>query len=212
MNLFDQNGPVMDALRKLTDIMFCNIMFCIFSMPLFTIGASLSALYTCTQSLVDETEDEFIVRQFWRAFRRNFGQATLLWGFCLLAAAFLGLYYWVVGMLNPALVRVYRVTFFVLCMVFLFGFQYFFPMQARYQMKLRHILKNSWLLSIAALPWTLCSIGVTAGMVYITLFMNPGVLNIGVFLWAMLLFGVVAYLNSFFFRQAFKQVQPSEQS
>lgn len=209
MNKFlDPNSPLMDALRKLTDLMFCNLAFCIFSLPLFTVGASLSALYTCTRALVDDEEDPIIVRTFWRAFRKNFPQATLLWLLCLAAAALLGAYYWAVGLMPLGVQKLYRVTFFLLCVVFLFGFQYIFPLQARYRMKMRHLLKNAWLLSVAALPWTLCSLGVTAGMVYLTLFMNPGFLNMAVLFWAMLLFAVVAYLNSFFFRQAFKRLEP----
>ena len=64
MKLFDHSGPLMDALRKLTDLMFCNLAFCVFSLPLFTVGASLSALYTCTRSLVEDQEDAVIVRTF----------------------------------------------------------------------------------------------------------------------------------------------------
>lgn len=210
MNKFlDPNSPLMDALRKLTDLMFCNLAFCIFSLPLFTAGAALSALYTCTHTLVDDEEDPVIVRAFWRAFRKNFAQATVLWLLCLTAAGLLGAYYWAVGLMPPAYQKLYRVTFFALCVVFVFTFQYIFPLQARYRMKTRHLLKNAFLLSIAALPWTLCSIGVTAGAVYLTLFMNPGFLNMAVLFWAMLLFAVVAYLNSFFFRQAFKRVEPA---
>jgi hypothetical protein len=60
---------------------------------------------------------------------------------------------------------------------------------------------------VAALPWTLASLAVSLGMVYITLFMNPALLNIAVFLWAMLLFAVVAYLNSYFFLKAFQRLE-----
>ncbi len=212
MKLFDPNSPLMDALRKLADIMFCNIAFCVFSIPVFTIGASLSALFDCAWSLVEEKEDSFILRQFWRAFRRNFKQATLLWLLCLAVFAFLAAYYVVTGMLSGPLGRVYRVTFFLLCIVFLFGFQYLFPMQARYQMKLGQLLKNAWLLSAAALPWTLLSIAVPVLAVYLTFFMNPNLYHMAIFLWTALLFGIVAYLNSFFFRAAFRRIQPDSAS
>lgn len=210
MKLFDHNGPLMDALRKLTDLMFCNILFCLLSLPLFTAGAALSALYTCAFALVEEREDPFIVRQFWRAFRANFVQATLLWALSLGATGLLGAYYWAVDQMGGGVAKLYRVTFFLLCVLFLLGFQYFFPMQARYRMKLRHLLKNCWLLSVAALPWTLCTIGVTVGMVYLTFFMNPGFFNMAVFLWAVLLFAIVAYLNSFFYLRAFRKVRQEE--
>lgn len=208
--LFNLDSPLMDALRKLTDLMFCNLAFCVLSLPFFTAGAALSALYACTQSLVEETEDPIILRQFWRAFRSNFVQATVLWLLSLAAVAVLGAYYWAIGQMPPEMQKLYRVTCFLLCVVFLFGFQYLFPLQARYRMKTRHLLKNAWLLSIAALPWTLCSLGVTAGAVYLTVFMNPGFLNMAVLFWAMLLFAVVAYLNSFFFRLAFRRLEPQQ--
>ena len=48
MRLFDLNSPLMVALGKLADIIICNIMFCLFSLPVITIGASLTALYHCS--------------------------------------------------------------------------------------------------------------------------------------------------------------------
>lgn len=207
MKLFHQDGPLMDALRRLTDLMFCNMMFCLLSLPLVTAGAALCALYDCTLSIVQEQEDPIIVRQFWRSFRKHFKQATLLWLLCLAAFLFLGVYYVVTGMLTGQLGRVYRVTFFLLLLLFLFGFQYLFPLRSQYTMKTGHLLKNAWLLSAAALPCTLATLGISAGMVYVTLFMNPAFLNMAVFLWALLLFAVTAYLNSFFFLAAFRKVQ-----
>ena len=135
MKLFDWNGPLMIALGKLADIVICNLMFCLFSLPVVTIGASLAALFTCMQRLVsDEERDEgMIIRDFWRAFRQNFKQATLLWLVCLLAIAFLTAYYYVTAGMGGLAGRVYQVTFYLLLLLFLFGFLYIFPLQARYQ-------------------------------------------------------------------------------
>lgn len=205
--IFSPDGPLMSALGKLADLVLCNIIFCACCIPVFTVGASLAALYECTQSIVEDTEDSFILRQFLKAFRKNFRQATALWMVCLISFGFLTAYYTVTGMLGSTMMRVYRVTFFVLLILFFFGFQYIFPLQARFQMPFRHLLKNAWLLSVAALPWTLLSMAVTVGSVYISLFMNPNAASVGIFLWAVALFAVVAYINSFFFRKAFQRVQ-----
>ena len=91
MRLFDLNSPLMVALGKLADIIICNIMFCLFSLPVITIGASLTALYHCMQELIydDERDEGMIIREFWQAFRQNFKQATVLWLICLLMIAFL---------------------------------------------------------------------------------------------------------------------------
>ena len=205
-NLFSLDSPLMSALRTLADLVFCNILFCMFSLPLFTVGASLTALYDCTISIVEEREASFIIQQFWNAFRRNFKRGVALGLICMAAFGLLWAYYIVVGTLSGALQRTYQITFLVLVFLWLAVFQYIFPLQAKYRMKVGQNLKIAALLSAAALPWTLCSLAVTGGAIYLSFFMNPDVLNIAVFLWAFVLFAVVAYLNSFFFRLAFKRL------
>ena len=211
MKLFDMNSPMMIALGKLADIIICNIMFCLFSLPLFTMGASLAALYTCMQELIqdDERDEGLIFQVFWRAFKRNFKQGTLLWLVCLAAFAFLGAYYWITMNMDGRIGRIYQLTFYLLCLLFLFGFQYIFPLQARYQNKVRYTLRNAWLLSVAALPWTLLALAVPAAAVYLTFFMNPSG-NMAVYIWAVCGFGIVAYLDSFFFRRAFRKISPEQ--
>ncbi len=210
MNLFDVNGSFMNALRKLSNIFLCNMMFCFLSMPLFTAGASLAALFSCIQAVLEDDEEDVVVKQYWKAFRQNFRQATALWFICILAAVFLGIYYLIISSMAGIAGKVYRVSFFMMCIVFLFGFQYLFPLQARYSNTVKNTMKNAWLLSIAALPWTVLSIAVTAGAVYVSFFMNPDGVNVAVFLWGMLGFGIIAYFNSLFFRKAFQMIDPEK--
>ena len=49
---------------------------------------------------------------------------------------------------------------------------------------------------------------VTVGAIYLSFCMNPDGLGIAMFLWFFATFAVVAYLNSFFFQQAFKRLVP----
>ena len=46
MKLFGPEGPLMSALETFADLVFCNVLFRLFSLPLFTIGASAPALLT----------------------------------------------------------------------------------------------------------------------------------------------------------------------
>lgn len=208
MSLFDVNGLFMNELRKLANIVLCNLMFCVFSLPLFTAGAALAALYACMQAILANDEEDIIVKQYVHAFKENFKQATVIWLLCLLVAAFLGVYYSVVSRLGGGFGKVYRISFFVMCIVFLFGFQYLFPMQARYRNSVKNTLKNAWLLSILALPWTVLSIVLVAAAIYVSFFMDPGGANAAVFLWGMLGFGLIAYMNSLFFQRAFLLIDP----
>lgn len=205
---FALDSPLMIALSSLADLVFCNILFCLCSLPVFTAGAALTALYDCTFSIVEEREDPLIVRQFWRSFRNNLKRGTALGLICAGVFAFLGAYYLVVGALPVALQRTYRITFLVLALLWLAVFQYLFPLQAKFHMKVGQTVKTAALLSAAALPWTLASLAVTAGAVYLSFFMNPDGLWIALFLWFTVVIAVVAYLNSFLLRQAFKRLAP----
>ena len=210
MKLFDPEGPVMVALGKLADLVFCNVLFLLCSLPVFTMGASLAALYDCTLRISADTEEQLIVLQFLRAFRRNFKTATKLWLICLGAIALLTGYRFAVSAMAGELQRVYRVTFWFLAFVFLAGFQYIFPLQARYEMGVKAILKNAWLLALAALPWTLCALLVPAAAIYVSFFMQPEAANIFFFLWVFAVPAVIAYLDSFFYRKAFQKLPQAQ--
>ena len=211
MKLFDVDGPLFSALDTFSKLVLCNLCFVLFSIPVVTIGASLTALYTCTQRLVYEEsrEEKLVFLEFWHAFRRNFKQATALWLICLAAILFLGAYYFVVQRLASGFGTLYMVTFFFLTLVFLFGFLYVFPLQARFKNTVRNTLRNAWLLSVAALPWTVLTILLIAGAVYVSFIMNPGAAGFFTYLWAVCGFSIVAYFQSFLTRQAFRKLESS---
>ena len=196
----------MVGLGKLADLVFCNILFCLCSLPVFTIGAASAALFDCAMSITEDLEEQLIVKQFWNALKKNFKQATALWLVCLGIIGLLALYAIAVNAMEGAAYRMYRVTFYVLVFLFVAGFQYVFPLQARYQMGVRKTLKTAWLLAAAALPYTVLALLVMAAAVYISFFMNPNAVNSFVFLWAFALIGVIAYICSFLYLRAFRRL------
>ena len=206
--VFALDGPVMTALGKIADIVVCNVMFLLLCLPVVTAGAALTGLYTAMQLIATGTEPPLIVRVFWQGFRKNFLQSTALWLICLGIGVFLGLFYWAIGWLPAGFSRFYRVSFFLLCILFYMGFQYIFPIHARYRMKTGHLLKNAWLLSVAALPWTACGMALTAAAVYLTFFMDPTALGSTLSILVFGFFSVQAYLKTLFFSKAFRRLQP----
>lgn len=208
MRLFNPDGALMGALGKLSDVVICNILFCLVCLPVVTIGASATALYSVMQDLIDDKLDEMVLRAFWNAFRRNLRQATALWLLCLAFLVFLFFFYQVVVLLGGTLGRVYLVSFYILLFVFLTGFLYLFPLQARFQNKVRHTLRNAWLTALLALPWTLLVLLLDGAALYVSFFMNPLALQAAIFIWCAAGFGVVALLNSYIFRRVFAKIAP----
>lgn len=207
MRIIDPNSPLIQALGKLSDVIICNFLFVIFSLPVFTAGAALSALHSCMMLLIEDKEEDLVVKDFWRAFKANFKQATGLWLMCLAVIVVLLAFYFVATALIDVLGRAYLIPYFFLLVLFVWGFLYVFPIQARYRLRIRDIIKNAWLLSIAALPWTLCCLLVIGGALVLTFKMMS--FDMCLFIWGVLGFGVVCYLNTFFYRLAFRKMDPS---
>ena len=76
--LFSPENPFMQFLSKVCDMLILNVVFIFSCVPLFTIGASLSALNTIALKLV-RREEPYIVKGFFKAFAANFKQSTIVW-------------------------------------------------------------------------------------------------------------------------------------
>ncbi len=87
-NFLNPESPVMEFLRKISDIIILNVVFIISCIPVITIGAAITSLYTVTLQIA-KLEDPHIWQTFWSAFRQNFRQSTLIWVICLVVIALL---------------------------------------------------------------------------------------------------------------------------
>ena len=78
MKIFSYDSPFSQILLKLAWSCYLNLLWLLCSLPVFTIGASTTALYAVTLKIVNEKEGN-LTAQFFRAFRENFRQSTCLW-------------------------------------------------------------------------------------------------------------------------------------
>lgn len=79
-NLFSYENPIMQALMKVGDLIILNFLFLLCSIPLFTIGAAWSGLYTAMKVMRDPEDDSSLVSAFFRGFKNGFRTVTLAWG------------------------------------------------------------------------------------------------------------------------------------
>ena len=78
LQLFHPDSKFMGILNKIADMMLLNVLFIITSIPIFTLGASITALYTVTLKL-SQAEEIYPLREYFTAFKANFKKATVLW-------------------------------------------------------------------------------------------------------------------------------------
>ena len=132
MKLFDVDGPLMAALNKLADLVFANLLFILFSLPVVTLGASLTALQTVVLALAEDEENLVVRKRFWQAFRRDFKQSTLLWGIFAAAALILMGSNAAAQSMGGSLGRFYAVFLGALGILLAMAFLMAFPLQSRY--------------------------------------------------------------------------------
>ena len=200
MHLFDINGPLMDALRKLADIIIYNLLFVIFSLPVFTAGAAFAALCRGMQTVAEEG----VIKTFWDDFKTHFKEATKLWGVIVLIFSFLGAALYTKTYMPKALGDFYLVSVYVIVGVIALGFQFAYPLMVKKRFSMKASIQTSVLMGVAQFPWTLCSLAIAVGFVYITMFMGKNAFFYGTFYWVCAGFGVLVYLQSFIFLKAYR--------
>ena len=93
---FSDSNPVIRGLTKLADLMWLNALFIITSLPVFTIGAAAAALYYESMRVV-QGEESYITRDFFKAFKNNFKQATAVWMVSAFLLTLFGYTFYVLG-------------------------------------------------------------------------------------------------------------------
>lgn len=69
----------MQILSIIADMIFLNILYVLFSLPIVTLGASQAGLYTGLRVLYDPEDDSSCYKAFFRGFKAGFGRITLVW-------------------------------------------------------------------------------------------------------------------------------------
>ena len=89
MKFFSYESRFSQILLKLCYACYLNLLWFVCSIPVFTIGASTTALYYASLKVVRD-EDSHVGAMFFRSFRENFRQATQIWLILLGVGLFLG--------------------------------------------------------------------------------------------------------------------------
>lgn len=192
---FNPDSPLMRFLTKLADLMILNLLFLLSCIPVVTIGAAWTAMYYVTLKMVRDEEDS-IVRGFFRAFRRNWKQATILWLMVLGLGAVIVLdIRFLNAMGDSSTAATMKTAVEILGVLGLMVLQYLFPGLARFEASTGNTLKNACLLAVGNLPKTLLLSGAAVGAVYLSCWSNLTI-SVAIVVWVLMGFALMAYGNS----------------
>ena len=147
MNLFRYDSPLMQFLSRAADLIWVNLLVLVCSIPVFTIGASLSAMENIIYKLL-HNEDVAVTKEFFQAFAKNFKQATLVWLIILVVEGALGYDVYYARQIGTNVSEA-MLTVAVILFVLVFAMMlYIFPMQSHYYNKTKDLFKNAAILVI----------------------------------------------------------------
>ena len=197
--LFNYDNPVWRFIGKLGDLILLNILWIICSIPVFTIGASTTAVYYVTLKLARD-EDDSTIRSFFRSFKNNFKQATAIWLILLAAGLVLSVDFWFFISGQMALGGILKTVLTAvsggMLLIYMFILTYVFPLQARFYNPVKRTIMNAFFMSVRHLLQTIGILVIDAGMVaasYFSLFYLPQASML------LMLFGMplIAFVNSY---------------
>ena len=196
------------ALGKIFDLMCLNILWLVCSIPVITVGASTTALYTVVLKMV-KNEEGYILKDFLKAFKSNFKQSTIAWIMILM----IGIICWVdqqiVSQIAEPMGMMMNVAVFIVGFIVLAVTIYIFPLIARYENTLRAALKNAVLISTARLPYTLLMMTVLVAAIIVSMW-NGYIFMIAITIWCFIGVSAVAYINSCILRRVFLIFETNE--
>ena len=209
---FNFEGPVFTFLSRLADLFWLNLLFIVCCIPVITIGAATTALYYVTLKIAKD-EEGYITRSYFKSFKENFKQATVIWiGFLVVGMIMItdlrivngGNTAEILG--SPALGNVIMVAVFLMGIVILMVGTYIFPILAQFDNTIKNTAKNAFLISIRHLPYTIAMLVITAIPVVLIWFFPA------LFILVLIMFSATAYFNSKLFNKIFVLYMPKEDS
>ena len=152
--IFDMDSPVMRVLNRVADLMIMNFLMIICCIPIITVGAAFTAMHYVLLKIV-RGEEGYLIKGFFKSFKTNFRQATLIWLMMLLVViVYIGdcLIFNYSGMEFPKALKIGVV---VVATLLLMIAAYVFPLLARFENSIKNTLKNAMILAFANLPKTI---------------------------------------------------------
>lgn len=146
-SVFDIDGPVMSGVIKIFDCICLSVLWLLFSLPIITIGASSTALYTAVHRYLRRGEGH-LLNTFLGAFRENFKRSTLVWLAAACVLAVLGTDAFVLRMMalgGHPLGRLYWAALLLCCSAVTWT-TYLFAYAARFNGRVKDVLRASFAL------------------------------------------------------------------
>ena len=155
--IFGLDSPLIQFLNKVADLMWLNILTMLCCIPVVTIGVSLTSAHYVALKM-KRNEEGYISKEFFKAFKMNFKQSTLIWLIIMVIAAVIGADLYIIKEMDLGIPEFLQVAIMAIGILVLFMTVWVFPMQAKFINTLSKTMKNAFALSVIQIPKTILMI------------------------------------------------------
>ncbi len=192
--IFNADNPFWKAMGRIFDITELNLLWVLGCLPIVTIGASTTAFYYAVLNL-QLGEEKVAYQDFFRSFRQNFKQGTVLGLIIFPLGLFLAADVWLARKQGPGIYSFFMVFFAVLFLLWAALALYAFPLLAKFDNTNKQILLLSFSLALKHLPQTVIMLAAT-GLALLLCSKMP--------FFVLIVFGFVTEFHCWFMAKLFK--------
>ncbi len=142
---------------KLKELFCLNLLWLICSVPIITIGASTTAMYYVAMKS-HRGEEVNLTKDFFKSFKQNFGEATVIWVIIAAVGAAIGFFGYKALKMTGNFSTVAEVITFIVVFLYAMTIIYVFPILARYDNPVFKTIRFSFAVASVSIANTVITI------------------------------------------------------
>ena len=198
-------------MSKVADLCILNIICVICCIPIITAGASITAMYYVTLKMV-RNEEAYILRSFFKSFKQNFKQATIINLIMLLIGVVLYVDLNVSKAMQGGAGQIFQIIFMAFVLIYFILFLYVYPVLARFYNTIKNTIKNALFMAIRHFPYTVVMVIIAVCPLLLLLVKSYQIQSTLFVLFLLMGFALIAYCNSYFLAKIFDIYMPKEEA
>lgn len=202
--IFSLDNVVWQAIDTIGKIFLLNILWVICSLPIFTMGASTTALiYACMKL---HHKEGYVTANFFKSFKENFKQSTIIFLIFLVIGVILGADMILGNQAGSGFGNVMKAAACIFAIPYIMTLSYVFGVQSRFVNTVKDTIRYSFFMAYRNMKYTIQMVILLALLVWV----NTTVL-LANFLTLVYGFGLLGYIFAAYYEKSFgKYLNPSE--
>jgi uncharacterized membrane protein YesL len=198
----------MQKMTTITNLIILNALWIICSIPIITMGAATTAMYSVLFAYRRQETDS-VLKPFFSAFKKNFRRSTLCW--IVLLVLILALAYDAIVLIFGAEMQLFLcIPVIIIGLMVVITVVYIFPQIALFENKTIPMIKNGFLLFVLYPLQSIAVIILTLLPLILLLFI-PQLFWFSILLWTLIGISLCAKINCFLLSKIFERYIPKSE-